>query len=129
MHRAISIIDLLIFDEVKEILKNGDEKAFEELLFEIGFDINKHIHYQICLHRPMSYMAADKKPIESARWIGEERRDREWMESEYCTYDNKLELIGITDLGFQKELVGMSQPPNFTAMACNHLKENSLEGW
>lgn len=129
MHRIISVIDLLSCAESKEILKNEDEKAFEQLLFDIGFDINQHIDYQICLHRPMSYLAADKHPVEAGRWIGVERKDSAWLESEHCTYDNKLEIIGTKDLEFQKELVAMSQPPNFTLNICEHLKENSVEGW
>lgn len=124
MIRWISIVDLLSFEESKEIVQSGSDKEFKELFFNIGFDITREIEYQMCLHRPMVYMAAQKAPILTIRWVGHERRDKMWMQSEYCSWENKLEELGTRDLAFQKELVAMGQFPNFTSMILEHIRDN-----
>lgn len=123
MERWISVIDLLSFPESKKVVLEGNEEELKELLFNIGMDISEdYLEYQVCLHRPLTYIAANKNPVYTGRWFSEERRDDVWMESEHCTRQNKLERLGTKDLEFMKELIAMSQYPNYTGDLINHMK-------
>lgn len=124
--RWVSIYDLLEIEESREALLKDDEESLKSQLWTSGFDVDELFELQVCLHRQMFF--GDKKPVYGIRFISRERVDQWWVDSEHCTLENKLEIIGTKDLEFQKQLVGMYCPPNFTAMACDHLKENSLEG-
>lgn len=127
MVRYISIYDLLSYEDSKRIVMSGDSEAFKKLLHDIGFDTKEDIEMQECLHRPMVFIAANKTPVYGLRFVGEERTDDEWVKSGHCSHENKLRIIGRTDVGFQRELLNMCSYPKFTLMACDYLKSNSGE--
>lgn len=123
MHRAISVIDLLSFDESKQIIERGNKAEFVVLLHNIGFDIKQPIDYQICFHRAM----IDNEIYYSGRWVGSERGDSEWINGEHCTLENKIEKVGTKDLALQDELIKMSSLPNYTAMTIDKMKASRTE--
>lgn len=116
--RWVSVFDLLQFERSREAILNDDFTEFYNILYEIGIDIDKEIDVQYVTHRPLS----TKTPFTGLRWVGEERRDKEWLESEWCTRENKLELLGAKDVSFLKEIIEMSKLPQFTQRAMDHLK-------
>lgn len=124
--RTISMEDIKFVPEAFEILVASSKQtdvekgktAFMEMLHDIGFDIERGVEMEVVKHRPMVH----QKEVECPRWVGHERRDPEWMNSKHCTQENRLEVIGCTDLAFQKELVQMGQMPNFTAMFISHIQ-------
>jgi hypothetical protein len=118
MHRVISYEDLLSFPESKEILMDGNETRLYGLLYDIGFDINKEVEYQNCLHRPMIH----NLPVEGVRIFGTERTDKEWMKSTYCTMENKLEQTGMKDVALLREMLNMMKVSNFTSEIIDHIK-------
>ena len=123
MHRAVSVIDLLSFPESKAILQNDNKGEFVVLLHTIGFDIKQPIDYQVCHHRAL----IDGQVYYTGRWVGSERGDDEWLSSEYCTLENRIEKVGIKDLSFQEDLVRMSSLPNYTAMTIDKMKFSQNE--
>lgn len=123
MHRVVSTFDLLSFDESKKVLSEGSEEDLINLLYELGFSKDHEIEIQECAHRPM----VTKAVYNGARFFGRERIDDEWLNSEYCTRENKLELIGVKDTSFLKELLEMSKETNFTAMIVSHINGPGLK--
>jgi hypothetical protein len=123
MHRAISVIDLLSFPESRDIVQSGNKAEFVVLLHNIGFDIKQPIDYQICFHRAM----IDNDVYYSGRWVGSERGDNEWLKSEYCTLENKIEKVGTKDLALQEELTRISSLPNYTAMTIEKMRVSREE--
>jgi len=119
MQRYISYYDLLSFEESKEILHTGDEGRLYELLFDIGFDINKEITVENLWHRAMG----TKKPFLGGRFVGTERTDKEWMACEWCTTENKREQLGILDVSLLRDILEMSKEGNFTAQIIEHIKD------
>ena len=121
MHRIISLVDLRSVPEAREIMESLDYAAWYRLLHDIGFDVSREIEMEVVAHRPMS----SQEVVTCPRWVGHERKDAEWVESIHCTFENKLERIGITDLAFQRELVAMGATPNYTAMFIDHIRQSS----
>lgn len=115
--RYISLYDLLSFDESKEIVKNNDFSGFYKLLHDVGFDINSEIEFQDVYCRSM----IDHRIICLGRWVGFERSDREWLESEYCTLNNRIMIAGRKDLHLMLEMERMMRTANFTGMIIDHM--------
>lgn len=122
MQRAVSVYDLLTFERSREAILNDDYAEFYNILNELGFDIDRDIDIQKCFHRPLT---TPNKVKEGARWVGTERTDQEWVESEYCTEENKLKLLGLKDYAFAKELEMMGSLPQFTQRAMDYLRTES----
>lgn len=120
MHRTISLEDIRSVPEAYAVFLSGDEAAFNKMLYDVGFDIERDVDLEVVEHRPM----VSTQIVLGPRWVGHERRDEEWMSGPHCTWENRLEKIGTTDLGFQKELVAMGNLPNFTAMIISHISES-----
>lgn len=120
--RYISVFDLLSVKEAKEIVANDDYTRFYDLLFDIGFDINREIEFQEVYCRSF----INHNIICLGRWIGFERVDEEWINSEYCTFENKL--LCREDKSMVMELAKMSNVPNFTGMLIEHIEENIGKG-
>lgn len=120
--RYISAFDLLSVEEAKEIVANDDYTKFYDLLFDIGFDINREIEFQEVYCRSL----INHNIICLGRWIGFERVDKEWINSEYCTFENKL--LYREDKSMVMELAKMSNVPNFTGMLVEHIEENIGKG-
>lgn len=108
MQRAVSIFDLLHWESTKQIVHSGNELAFKALMFNLGFDITQEIVEEECYHRPLH----TNKTMFGIRWVGRERTDEKWLSSKECTYDNKLERIGLVDVELQKDLLKMSTVPS-----------------
>lgn len=119
-HRTISLEDIRTIPDAMELFKSGDIAAFNAMLYDIGFDLERGVDMEIVLHRPMT----SQKEVFGPRWVGHERVDPEWMNSGNASQLNKLERLGIVDPEFQKELVAMSATPNYTAMFIDHLIDN-----
>lgn len=121
--RAISIVDLLSFEESREIVRRGDEDALRELLYNIGFDVEYGWDYQICLHTPHIHKGSGKGPVYTMRIVGEERYDEEWLNSEHCSREQRMAHLWLKDRGLVEELERLSHTPNWTGMLIEHLEE------
>ena len=119
MHRSISFYDLLLFDQSKQIVMEGKDVELLKLLHDIGFDITKELNYELCYHRPMS----TNQVFYGDRIVGAERIDLEWLESEYCTMENRLEIAGMRDLELQRDMIEMMQVGNWTAAFIEYIKD------
>lgn len=108
MQRAVSIFDLLIYPESRAIVASEDREQLNQLLFSIGFDISKEIEEEVCWHRPLY----TNELVYGIRWAGSERIDQEWLESKWCTFDNRLERIGLKDVELQRDLLKMCTVPS-----------------
>ena len=118
MIRWISLYDLLSFPESSDIVHNSDFIAFYQLMHDIGFDINEEIEYQDLYVR-----ALVDNSIQLGRFVGIERKDDEWRDGGYCTFENRLEIAGKKDLSLQRELMKMSIESNFTGQLQQYLED------
>lgn len=109
MIRAISMFDIANDPSGKEILKSGNTEALKQYLFSLGLDIDSlEYREEICHHRPLS-MKGNEQWF-GVRYVSTERKDAEWLKSEYCTFENKVECCG--DVSLQRELASMSKEGN-----------------
>lgn len=122
MQREISLYDLMEFEKSRKVIVEGDYSGFYDILFELGVDIDEQIDTQDCLHRPLTSGNVVKY---GTRWVGVERSDKEWMESEWCTRENKLRVMGRKDPEFVRDLEKMGSYPEFTQRAMDCLKSES----
>jgi|SRR5690606_24015844 len=118
MHRALSFYDINKVPEAEEVFVSGDEVKIMNMLFDVGFDIKRPIEQQYCLHRAMT----NNQVVEGWRFVGTERKDEEWLRSEYCTRENKLEVVGAKDFHLLKDLIVLDKRPNFTQMIVDHMQ-------
>lgn len=124
MQREISIYDLLMFERSREAILTDNYGEFYTILHELGFDVNEEIEVQECLHRPLTALT---EIVDTLRWVGWERVDKEWVDSVYCSDENKLRLLGVKDFSFAKQIVEMSRFPDFTQRAMDYLRTGSPE--
>ena len=122
--RWISTFDLLSIPEAKEIVVNNDYFEFYKLLNTIGFDVNKEIEWQEVYSRSL----IDHRIICLGRYVGFERLDDEWVNSEYCTFENRLIAAGKRDTGLMLEMSAMSRTSNFTGMLVEHIERELGKG-
>lgn len=108
MQRAISVFDLLNWESTREVVLSGDREKLNNLLFELGFDLKEDIVEEECYHRPMH----KNELMFGIRWVGRERTDEQWLSDEVCSYDNKLERIGLEDVELQRDLLKMYTVPS-----------------
>lgn len=124
MIRYISTFDLLSNDEAKKIVVNEDYTKFYDLLFDIGFDINKEVFWEEAYCRSM----ISHNIICLGRWVGFERRDSEWLCSEYCTLENRILANGKKDPSLMLELSSMSKTANFTGILLDNIEREVGKG-
>ena len=117
--RWISGFDLLSFKEAKDIVTSEDYTKFYDLMYDIGFDINKDFEFEEKYCRSM----LDHKVICLGRWVGVERIDKEWVGSPYCTLENRIEMAGTRDGSLMLEMSAMCNVPNFTGMLVKSLED------
>lgn len=122
--RWLSLVDILLIPEGKEIVLNDDMGAFYSLLYEVGFDIDEEIDFESCYHRLMT----NKEIVYAPRIVGVERKDKEWAESGYMTEEAWKISIGIKDVSLLRELEIMSRQSNFTGQLMEHLTNYWGEG-
>ena len=118
MIRWISYYDLLSFPKSREAILNDDYGAFLDVMYEIGFDIDSPIVPQDVYVRSLL-----DRSIQYGRFIGKERSCPEWLESPYCTLDNRIYLAYEKDNSLGIELEYMSRNYNFTGELCKYLED------
>lgn len=89
-------------------------------LQELGIDTQNHsVIEQQAWHRPLS--ATTNSPIYATRWVGQERTDREWLESGNASKEVRLAASNFSDLASELEILGKQS--NFTAQILEHISE------
>ena len=68
MIRWISLYDLMENEEMHEIIKNDDISEFYRVMYDIGFDINHEIDFQLVDCRSMTNPGV----ITNGRYVGTE---------------------------------------------------------
>lgn len=101
--RSISLYDLMQYDVAKKAILNEDKKTLEAVLYSLGLDTNEPYHLDECNHRPLT--KKDNEPWYGGRYNGNERQDREWLMSEHCSWENKVD--SIRDPELRSELIMM----------------------
>ena len=116
--RCISLVDILLVPEAREIVLNDDLGKFYDLLYDIGFDINEEINIESCLHRLMS----SNEVVFAPRVVGLERSDDDWRNSGYMTDETRKRIAGRKDVSLLRELEALSKESNFTGALCESLE-------
>lgn len=89
-------------------------------LWELGIDVeNFAVVEQVIWHRPLS--APTNSPIYATRWIGQERTDKEWIDSGFASKEARLATANFSDLATEIEKLGRQS--NFTAEIVQHMKD------
>ena len=121
--RYLSVVDIEKVEEAKQIMQSEDEEKIADFFYGMGFDPKYPIIPQKCLHRPMT---ETNMVVDTIRFVSFERSDEEWVNSKYCTQENKLVQIGKKDRIFQEDLVKLSDVPNYTALVIEKIKEEGI---
>lgn len=114
--RSVSLWDLMNYEESKKAALSGDRKQLEDILFKLGLDVAKGYEEEQILHRPLS--KKDKEPWFGIRYSSFERQDFEWLNSEHCSWENKLDN---TDVSLRDDLISLGQQSNFTDSIIQHI--------
>lgn len=123
--RYVSLIDLLSFPESKEVVLSEDIDKLENLLYSLGLEVYSYGYtYQVCWHRPLISMRVDNNPVYSGRWVSEERNDKEWVNSLYCSEEKRMEVLYLKDKELVKDIESMRVYPNPTLDIMNNLEEH-----
>jgi hypothetical protein len=117
--RWISAFDLMSNDEAQSLVKDENSLGFYSLLFDIGFDITRDIEWQDVYCRSV----VDHNIICYGRWVGFERLDKEWMNSPYCSFENRILSNSKKDRWLVEQLYVMSEESNFTGKLVRQLEE------
>jgi energy-converting hydrogenase Eha subunit F len=118
--RHLSIIDLAnSVPGAVGIMKRNNKEEVDALLHSLGFCVKMGYTFEECYHRP--FTSKTKEPIYGMRIVGFERRDPEWVNSEHCSWENKIEEI---DEYLKDDLEAMSKQSNFTADILKHIENN-----
>jgi len=83
---SLSLSDLLMVTNFKEAFGKNDKKAINQFLYENGLDTAETIDEVTCRHRNLQ-----GNIVECLRYEGIERRDPQWLRSEGCSWENKVE--------------------------------------
>ncbi|MCK9530414.1 MAG: hypothetical protein M0R77_07625 [Gammaproteobacteria bacterium] len=112
----MSVWDMCRIPEVKDILLADDLTETYNLLYDVGFDINKEIYVESCYHRTIY-----KEVVYAPRFVGEERLDDSWINSGYASEEAWKILVGKKDVSLLRLLEEMSKESNFTGEITEHL--------
>lgn len=102
---SYSLYDLMMYEEVREAVKEGDVEVFEKCLHKVGVDLTKGYCFAERLHRPIH--GRDNTPVMGTIVIFEERLDKEWIESGNASFEAEVRAKG--DLSLEQEIVSMSR--------------------
>lgn len=120
MIKAVSFFDLLALPEwnisIEEMLdKDTDEKVFP-FLRVAGIDTDEDVFVQACVHRRLN-----KEKVVGFRYVGYERRDKEWRDSGNQSLEARIRHN--YDLELRRELFKLSREgigeQGFIDMAAN----------
>lgn len=120
--RYISLYDLLSFKESYDLIMSDNMTEFYDLLWELGFNTNDELEFQEVYCRSR----IDHRIICLGRWVGFERTDEEWLNSKYCTMENRVlcAMHRDTELGFDMDR--MMRTANFTGRIIEHMEDSGL---
>lgn len=118
--RHISLIDLMSFEESREIVTEGDTDSFLSLMYSIGFDTEFGISSRECYHIPLTLLEKENKMVWSVRFEGRERSDPQWIGSGYASEYLEDHLLIKKDRHLFIELCRMSQYPNWSGMLMDY---------
>lgn len=97
---SLSFYDLLQFPLFKISAKQDDKELMKKIFHEAGIDTNKEFELVEVLHRPIT----SKEPWFGLRVQGEERLDREWLESGIASFEARTYT---TDASLRAELLSL----------------------
>lgn len=97
---SLSFYDLLQYPLFKMAAKQDDKELMKKIFHEAGIDTNKEFELVEVLHRPVS----SKEPWFGLRVHGEERLDREWLESGVASFEARTYT---TDVSLRAELLSL----------------------
>ena len=83
---SYSFKDLLLHPLFKMAAKQDDKELMRQCFWEMGIDTSKPYEIINCLHRSQ----LDNTPWQGDMVSGEERLDKEWLQSEYASYEAKI---------------------------------------
>lgn len=116
MIRSLSLYDIMNDPKGREIVQSGNEQDFKDMLWQLGFDVNKPIERQEVMHRPMS--AKTNEPVFGMRFVGTERTDGGWAKS----FDARMEEYRQNDFELYKEMTRMNYHHNHTGVLIEHMQ-------
>ena len=91
----VSFYDMMQFEDAKAIVQSNNEVAFEDMLWNLGMNIENDTHEIVeCKHRPKS-LEGKGVTKESEIWfgpcvIGSHRIDQRWIDSGYADWETKV---------------------------------------
>jgi len=83
---SYSFKDLLLHPLFKMAAKQDDKELMKQCFWEMGIDTSKPYEIVNCLHRSR----LDNTPWQGDMVAGLERLDKEWLQSEYASYEAKI---------------------------------------
>lgn len=106
MYKSVSLYDIIysnpnLLQEMKNSSKEEFDKKIKSILFELGLDVNsKDFEEKVVLHRPV--LRENRDPYKGVVYTSKERSDKIWVNSGYCSLEQKLHLSG--DKSLMKEI-------------------------
>lgn len=121
MIRSVSLFDIMNDKKGREIVLSGNKEKLYELLYDLGMDTKLfEVEEHLCSHRPLT--KEDKEPWFGTLYKGDERKDRQWIESGNASFEAEVEATG--DVSLQRELAAMSREANYYEAAVGKLKQD-----
>lgn len=98
MYKQFSLTDLMQIEKFKVAAIHNDKAMMEEVLWELGLDINQPYEFHECLHRALT----TNIPVQGTRIEGYARKDTAWLNDTYVPLEDLA--YGMKDKSFGKEL-------------------------
>ena len=105
VQRAISLWDVMCYPEAKKAVQQEDKKTIEKILYYLGLDIKEPYELEECPHRPL--MKDGNEPWFGPRYVGNERQDKEYLDSGNSTWENRIDACRDPEL--RADLIGMNK--------------------
>lgn len=121
--RSISLFDACAVKGAREAILQDDLGTFYDMLYHVGFDIDREIEFQDVFCRSMLH----PRFITKGRWVSFERRDEDWLNNSLCTLENRLTVVAGKDPSLAKDLEEMSTLPNFMGATLNAMGDLLVE--
>lgn len=97
---SLSLSDMLLVDGFKEAFGNDDKAEIYKYLYQNGLDYSLGVDEVVCQHRNLR-----GNVVNCLRWEAHERCDSDWLKSDGCSWDNKVEHSSL-DLRIQLKSMG-----------------------
>jgi hypothetical protein len=117
---SLSLSDMLLVDGFKEAFGSGNKALINKYLWENGLDTSMGVDEIICQHRNLR-----GNIVNCLRWEAHERCDSEWLQSEGCSWEAKVEAC---DLELRIQLKTMGRNYNNTGEIINMLEKHRGNG-